>query len=241
MQYEIIANAPLNPSVWDLRLRGDASAFVRPGQFAQLAVPGFYLRRPISVCDRTDDGVRLVYKAVGPGTQAMTRWLPGGAVDLLPGLGNGFSVGDCGERPLLVGGGVGLPPLLWLARRLRDSGRTPTVLAGFGAAAEAFLLDDFRALAVPLTVTTIDGSLGIRGLVTDALPRLSFDSLCACGPIPMMKALRAAVSVPGQYSLEERMGCGFGACMGCSVETKRGSARVCREGPVFRGEELIWP
>ena len=241
MLYEILSNTPLTAQVWEMRLRGDTGGFRRPGQFVQLAVPGFYLRRPISVCDWDAEGLRLVYKVVGPGTDAMTRWRAGGTADLLPGLGNGFDPGRTGARPLLVGGGVGLPPLLGLARCLKERGRQPTVLAGFGTAAEAFLLKDFEALGVPVRVTTIDGSLGTAGLVTDALPDLAFDSICACGPIPMMKAVRAAApGVPGQYSLEERMGCGFGACMGCSVQTRTGSARVCREGPVFDGEELIW-
>ncbi len=240
MNYVITENRPLTPAVWSMRLRGDTGAFTRPGQFVQAALPGFYLRRPISVCEWEEGQLRLVYKVVGEGTACMSRLTPGAALDLLPGLGNGFDTALCGEKPLLAGGGVGLPPLLGLCRALLREGKQPRVLAGFGSAGEAFLLEDLRALPVPVTVTTLDGSLGMKGLVTDALPGLDFDSLCACGPIPMLKALWRQTGEKGQYSLEERMGCGFGACMGCSIRTKAGPRRVCKEGPVFRGEELMW-
>ena len=241
MKYTVIENRPLNATVLSMWLSGDTSAFRRPGQFVQVCVPGFYLRRPISVCEWTEGRLRLVYKPVGPGTEKLAAFKPGDELDLLPGLGNGFDASLLGRRPLLVGGGVGLPPLLGLCRQLLAEHRQPSVLAGFAGEADIFLLDDFEALGVPVTVTTQDGSRGLQGLVTDALPRLDFDSLAACGPIPMMKALRNTVGrVPQLYSLEERMGCGFGACMGCTVQTAGGPARVCKEGPVFRGEELMW-
>ncbi|MBR6953759.1 MAG: dihydroorotate dehydrogenase electron transfer subunit [Clostridia bacterium] len=240
MNYEITENRALTASVHSMRLRGDTGSLTRPGQFVQVALPDFYLRRPISVCEWDRESLRLVYKVVGQGTAAMAEMKPGACLDLLPGLGNGFDTGACGEKPLLVGGGVGLPPLLGLCRALLAQGKKPLVLAGFGTAAEAFLLEDFRALGVPVTVTTMDGSLGLRGLVTDALGDLDYDDVLACGPLPMLKALWRCTGGRGQYSLEERMGCGFGACMGCSVQTAAGSMRVCKEGPVFRGEVLPW-
>ena len=241
MRFEITENRPLTDAVWDLRLTGDTGAISRPGQFVQVALPGFYLRRPISVCAWEPASLRLVYKVLGQGTEAMTHLRPGDALDLLTGLGNGFDPAVLGNSPLLVGGGVGLPPLLGLAEALLRAGKAPQVLAGFNRAEEVFLTEDFRALGIPVLITTLDGSLGLKGLVTDALPSLRFDSLAACGPLPMLKALHRAVQgVPALYSLEERMGCGFGACMGCSIETASGPARVCKEGPVFRGEELMW-
>ena len=240
MIFELTENRALTASVRSMRLSGDTGSLTRPGQFVQVALPGFYLRRPISVCEWDEGSLRLVYKVVGQGTAAMADMRPGDRLDLLCGLGNGFDTALCGESPLLVGGGVGLPPLLGLCRALLAEGKAPRVLAGFGTAAEVFLLEDFRALGVPVTVTTMDGSLGVKGLVTDALGDLDFDDVLACGPLPMLKALWKRTEGKGQYSLEERMGCGFGACMGCSVQTKQGSMRVCREGPVFRGEVLPW-
>ena len=239
---QIIENAPLTASVYRMRLRADTSDLKRPGQFVQVSVPGFYLRRPISVCDWDAEGLTLVYKVLGQGTDRMSRMRTGETLDILSGLGNGFDTGMLGERPLLVGGGVGLPPLLGLGRRLCAEGKKPRLLAGFNTAGETFLTDEFEAMGIHVTLTTADGSAGIKGLVTDALPRIGdLDSLAACGPLPMLKALHAAVKdVPALYSLEERMGCGFGACMGCSLETANGPKRVCREGPVFRGEELMW-
>ncbi len=241
MRFEIKENKPLTEAVWDLCLAGKTSAIKRPGQFVQVALPGFYLRRPISVCEWEPGALRLVYKVLGQGTAAMTAMKPGEGLDLLTGLGNGFDTDALGEKPLLIGGGVGLPPLLGLAKALLKSGRKPCVLAGFNRADEVFLLEDFKALDVRVEITTMDGSMGIKGLVTDALPFLDFDSLAACGPLPMLKAVhRAAADIPAQYSLEERMGCGFGACMGCTIQTASGPARVCKEGPVFPGEELMW-
>ncbi len=240
MTFTLESNQPLTALVWRMVLRGDTAAITRPGQFVQVQLPGFYLRRPISVCDWDAERLTLVYKVVGQGTDAMTTYAPGMTLDLLTGLGNGFDTAACGDRPLLVGGGVGLPPMIGLCRTLLAEGKHPTVLAGFGSAQEVFLRDAVEALGAPFVLTTLDGSAGIRGLVTDALPGLTFDSLCACGPLPMLKALDQATACPGQFSFEERMGCGFGACMGCTVKVKGGYKRICKDGPVLVKEEILW-
>ena len=240
MTFTLESNQPLTALVWRMVLRGDTAAITRPGQFVQVQLPGFYLRRPISVCDWDAERLTLVYKVVGQGTYAMTTYAPGMTLDLLTGLGNGFDTAACGDRPLLVGGGVGLPPMIGLCRTLLAEGKHPTVLAGFGSAQEVFLRDAVEALGAPFVLTTLDGSAGIRGLVTDALPGLTFDSLCACGPLPMLKALDQATACPGQFSFEERMGCGFGACMGCTVKVKGGYKRICKDGPVLVKEEILW-
>lgn len=239
--YEILANEPLTDAVWRMTLAGDTQWITRPGQFVNIALEGKYLRRPISVCDYDEDRLVLIYKVVGEGTEAMSRLMPGTRLDLLTGLGNGFDVESCGSRPLLVGGGVGVPPLYNLARRLRERGLRVQVVLGFNTASEIFYEEEFRALGCDVTVATADGSRGVRGFVTTALAGgIDFDSFCACGPLPMLRALCEATDRPGQLSLEERMGCGFGACMGCSCHTTQGSRRVCKEGPVFRREEIVW-
>ncbi len=240
MRFSICENTQLTALVWRMRLAGDTSDIRRPGQFVQVQLPGFYLRRPISVCDWDADTLTLVYKVVGQGTDAMTTYRPGMTLDLLTGLGNGFDTASCGKSPLLVGGGVGLPPLVGLCRRLLEEGKAPTVLAGFGSASEIFLQHEVEAMGVPFLVTTMDGSAGVKGLVTDALAGLTFDSVCACGPLPMLRALDTATDCPGQFSFEERMGCGFGACMGCTVRVKGGSKRICKDGPVLHKEEIVW-
>lgn len=239
--YEILANEPLTDAVWRMTLAGDTQWITRPGQFVNIALEGKYLRRPISVCDYDEGRLVLIYKVVGEGTEAMSRMTPGTRLDLLTGLGNGFDVGACGSRPLLVGGGVGVPPLYNLARRLRERGFRVQVVLGFNTASEIFYEEEFRSLGCDVTVATADGSRGVRGFVTTALAGgIDFDSFCACGPLPMLRALCEATDRPGQLSLEERMGCGFGACMGCSCHTTQGSKRVCKEGPVFRREEIVW-
>ena len=230
----------LTETVYRLTLTGDTSAIVRPGQFVQLQLPGFYLRRPISVCDWDADTLTLIYKVVGEGTKAMTALQPGAALDLLTGLGNGFDTACCGDKPLLVGGGVGLPPLYGLCKTLLREGKHPRVVMGFNTASEAFLEAEFRALNVPVTVTTADGTCGMKGFVTAALPGLDFDSTFACGPEPMLRALYNATDKPGQYSFEARMACGFGACMGCTCQTKYGAKRICKDGPVLQKEEIVW-
>ena len=230
----------LTETVYRLTLTGDTSAIVRPGQFVQLQLPGFYLRRPISVCDWDADTLTLIYKVVGEGTKAMTALQPGAALDLLTGLGNGFDTACCGDKPLLVGGGVGLPPLYGLCKTLLREGKHPRVVMGFNTASEVFLEAEFRALNVPVTVTTADGTCGMKGFVTAALPGLDFDSTFACGPEPMLRALYNATDKPGQYSFEARMACGFGACMGCTCQTKYGAKRICKDGPVLQKEEIVW-
>ena len=205
-----------------------------------MQVPGFYLRRPISVCDWDSETLTLVYKVVGNGTDAMCRMIPGTELDLLTGLGNGFDITRCGERPLLIGGGVGLPPMVGLCRWLMQAGKHPTVLAGFNTADEVFLREDVEKLGAPFVLATMDGSAGVKGLVTDALPEIDFTDICACGPLPMLKAIMNADDHPAQLSFEERMGCGFGACMGCTVKVKGGYKRICKDGPVLVREEVIW-
>ena len=240
MRFILTENTALTPLVYRMRLRGDTTAMVRPGQFVQVQLPGFYLRRPISVCDWDRESVTLVYKLVGEGTRAMAALAPGAELDLLTGLGNGFDTSACGEKPLLIGGGVGLPPMIGLCRALIEEGKRPTVLAGFNTASEVFLRDAVEALGAPFALATMDGSAGVKGLVTDAMKTLDFDSVCACGPLPMLRAVWEATDVPGQFSFEERMGCGFGACMGCTVKTRNGYKRICKDGPVLVREEILW-
>ncbi len=239
MQYRIIENAPIAPGVYRLKLAGDTSMVKAPGQFAQIQIPGFYLRRPISLCDWDDNGMTLIYKVIGQGTDALSRMLPGDAVDALNGLGNGYDLTACGDHPLVIGGGVGIPPLYGLTKALLAKGKHPAVILGFNKAEEIFLLGEFKALGLEPAVTTVDGSFGIKGFVTHALPA-AYDDFFACGPLPMLKAVFRACGTEGQLSLEERMACGFGACMGCSIQTANGPRRVCKDGPVFRKEELPW-
>ena len=240
MRFAIKQNTPLTSCVYRMTLQGDTSAITAPGQFVQVQVPGFYLRRPISVCDWDSETLTLVYKVVGNGTDAMCRMIPGTELDLLTGLGNGFDITRCGERPLLIGGGVGLPPMVGLCRCLMQAGKHPTVLAGFNTADEVFLREDVEKLGAPFVLATMDGSAGIKGLVTAALPEIDFTDICACGPLPMLKAIMNADDHPAQLSFEERMGCGFGACMGCTVKVKGGYKRICKDGPVLVREEVIW-
>ena len=240
MEFRILANRQLTATVWRMELAGDTSAIVRPGQFVQVQLPGFYLRRPISVCDWNDGSLTLVYKVVGQGTEDMAAMVPGQTLDLLTGLGNGFDVSLAGEHPLLIGGGVGLPPMIGLCRALLAAGKQPVVLAGFNTAEEVFLREDVAAMGAPFVLATLDGSAGVKGLVTDAMKGLTFDSVFACGPLPMLRAICNATDVPAWFSFEERMGCGFGACMGCTVKVKGGYKRICKDGPVLEREEIIW-
>ncbi|MDE6779007.1 MAG: dihydroorotate dehydrogenase electron transfer subunit [Alistipes sp.] len=238
--YTILSNEPLTASVWRMRLAGDTQYITRPGQFVNIELPGRFLRRPISVCDWDEGSITLIYKVVGEGTADMSRMTAGERLDLLTGLGNGFSTDTAAQRPLLVGGGVGVPPLYNLARRLIAEGRRVSVVLGFNTAAEVFYADEFRALGADVRVATADGSMGTKGFVTDVLPDVEFDYFYACGPLPMLRALCDAAQCDGQLSFEERMGCGFGACMGCSCKTAGGSKRICKEGPVLAKEEVIW-
>lgn len=237
--FTLTENVPLAANVYRMRLTGDTGGITAPGQFVNIRLDGLYLRRPISVCDREGDTLTLIYKTVGKGTERMARMQPGERLDMLTGLGNGYDTAPSGARPLLLGGGVGVPPLYLLAKRLIAEGRQAAAVLGFNTADEVFYENEFRALGCDVTVTTADGSRGVRGFVTDALPT-DYTYFYACGPEPMLKAVYRACGTSGQFSLEERMGCGFGACMGCSLQTADGPKRVCKDGPVFRKEALLW-
>jgi dihydroorotate dehydrogenase electron transfer subunit len=237
--FTILAQRSLTSNVYELKLRGDPSHTTRPGQFVNLRLEGLYLRRPISVCDLEGERLTLIYKVVGKGTEALSRMLPGEAIPVLTGLGNGYDTALSGKRPLLLGGGVGVQPLYLLAKRLRAEGKPVSVILGFNTAAEVFYEAQFRALGCDVTVTTVDGSRGLKGFVTDALPE-DYSHVYTCGPEPMLKAVYQKCNAPGQLSLEQRMACGFGACMGCTIQTNHGPRRVCKDGPVFRKEELTW-
>ena len=235
--YTIQSNEPLTADVYRMALSGDTSAITAPGQFINIRLDGLYLRRPISICDWDENGLTIIYRVVGAGTAQMVRMMPGQPLDALSGLGNGYDVAACPDAPLLVGGGVGVPPLYGLAKRLIASGKRPSVILGFNTAAEIFYSGAFEALGVPVTVTTADGSAGVKGFVTAAMPEGAY--VCACGPEPMLRAVHAAAS-GGQFSFEARMGCGFGACMGCTCQTVAGPKRICKEGPVLRKEDILW-
>ena len=237
--FTITENAPLTGAVYRLRLAGDTSAVTAPGQFVNVALPGLYLRRPISVSDASDGQLTLIYKVVGKGTEAMAAMMPGQTLDVLSGLGNGFDVSLAGDAPLLLGGGIGAAPLVLLARRLRAAGKAVSVVLGFNTRDEIFYEDEFRALGCDVTVATADGSCGVPGFVTDALPE-EYSFYYACGPEPMLRAVYDRAAGDGQLSFEARMGCGFGACMGCTRQTAAGPKRVCKDGPVFRKGEILW-
>ena len=237
-QFTILENQPLTASVFRMVLAGNAGEIRKPGQFVEVRLPGFFLRRPISVCDWQDNRLTLIYKVAGQGTQAMTAMAPGTPLDVLTGLGNGYDLSPAGQNPVLVGGGVGVPPLYALCKALLAEGKSPAVVLGFNTKDEVFYQREFQALGVPVTVTTVDGSQGIPGFVTAGLPQ-DYTYVYACGPLPMLRAVNAEVKTPGQFSMEERMGCGFGACMGCTIQTKHGPKRVCKDGPVFLREEVM--
>ena len=235
--FTIQAQRPLTQSVFEIKLSGDTSAITRPGQFVNLRLDGLYLRRPISVCDLEGETLTLIYKVVGKGTAQLSEMLPGQSVPVLTGLGNGYDTALSGDRPLLIGGGVGVPPLYLLAKQLRAQGKAVSVILGFNTASEIFCDMPFAALGVPVTITTADGTAGTKGFVTAAMEGAPY--VCACGPEPMLRAVYAAAS-GGQFSFEARMGCGFGACMGCSCQTISGPKRICKEGPVMRYDDIIW-
>ena len=240
--YTILSNEPLTPAVYRMVLEGDTQYITRSGQFINIELTGKYLRRPISVADYDDKTVTIIYKVVGSGTEQMRGMAQGEKLDILTGLGNGFSTDNNAKRPLLVGGGVGVPPMYNLCKRLLSEGKRPTVIIGFNTKAELFYEEEFKALGVDVVVATADGSAGVKGFVTDAIreAKVEFDYLYTCGPLPMLKALYDATDVPAEFSFEERMGCGFGACMGCSCKTKYGNKRICKDGPVLKREEIIW-
>ena len=241
MPYTITENIQIAKNTWRMELDGDTSNLTRPGQFVQFKVPAFYLRRPLSVCDWDGQSLTLVYKVIGHGTEAMVRMRPGETADLLTGLGNGYTVKAC--EPLLIGGGCGIPPLFGLCKDFVRQGITPAVVLGFNTKDEVFLEAEFRDLGADVTATTVDGSYGLQGYATQGAAPLRFDYVYTCGPGPMLKAVFSLCGergISGQFSLEERMACGFGACMGCTIQTVNGAKRVCKDGPVFQKEELPW-
>ena len=239
--FKIIENEKIAANIFRMILAGDTSAIVSPGQFVEIALPGRFLRRPISVCDAEAGRLTLIYKVVGHGTFDMSRMEKGSQLDIISGLGNGYDLTAGGDKPLLIGGGVGVPPLYMLAKKLIEQRKTPTVILGFNTENEVFYQKEFEALGCGVFVTTADGSRGTKGFVTDALPMVGeYSYYYCCGPEPMLKAIYNKASGSGEYSFEARMGCGFGACMGCSIMTRSGSKRVCREGPVFKKEDIIW-
>ncbi len=237
--FTIRDNTALTDSVFKMVLEGDTSAITAPGQFVNIQLAGRFLRRPISVCDYDAQTLTIVYKVVGKGTQQMAAMTAGEQLDILTGLGNGYDLSLAGERPVLLGGGVGVPPMYRLAKDLIRQGKAVTVILGFNTQAEVFYEEEFKSLGCAVTVTTVDGSYGIKGFVTDALPE-NYTYFYTCGPEPMLKAVHRATRSSGQMSFEERMGCGFGACMGCSCQTLTGYKRICKEGPVMQKEEIAW-
>ena len=237
--FEIIENKPLTESVYKMTMRGDVSAITEPGQFVNIKLDGLYLRRPISVCDVNCDTLTIIYKVVGKGTKQMSQ-MQEGTLDVLTGLGNGYDLSVAGDYPVLLGGGVGVPPMYLLAKKLIAMGKKVRVILGFNTASEVFCEDDFVALGADVTVTTVDGSYGMKGFVTDAMKEMEYTHFYTCGPEPMLKAVYKTSVTSGQMSFEKRMGCGFGACMGCSCKTITGYKRICKEGPVMRKEEILW-
>ena len=240
--YRIVSNTALTPAIYRMVLEGDTQYITRSGQFINIELEGKFLRRPISVADYDDKTVTIIYKVVGRGTDQMASMRAGEMLDILTGLGNGFSTENNAQRPLLVGGGVGVPPMYNLCKRLIAEDKKPMVIMGFNTADEIFYYDEFRSLGVEVYCSTVDGSNGTKGFVTDVIREksLTFDYLYTCGPLPMLRALYDATEVDGEFSFEERMGCGFGACMGCSCKTKYGNKRICKDGPVLKREEIIW-
>lgn len=221
-------------------VEGDGTPIKKPGQFVNIKLDGFFLRRPISVCDSGEKSIKLIYKIVGEGTEKLAGMKEGERLDMLIGLGNGFDVRTSGDTPLLIGGGVGVPPLYGLCKKLVAEGKRPSVILGFNKADEIFYEKEFSALSDRVIITTVDGSRGVKGFVTAAMNDIPYSYIYTCGPKAMLSAVNSAAKTSGQFSLEERMGCGFGACMGCTCKTKSGAKRVCREGPVFVREEIEW-
>ena len=235
----ITENVPVTNCVYRMRLEGADLEAQNPGGFVNIRLDGLFLRRPISVYDSEPGSLTILYKVVGKGTEQMAAMKPGETLDVLTGLGNGYDLSKSGEAPVLLGGGVGVPPLYLLAKKLIAEGKKPQAVLGFNTAAEVFGEAEFKALGCGVTVTTADGSYGVKGFVTDALPE-EYSYFYTCGPEPMLRAVYRATKTSGQLSFEERMGCGFGACMGCSCKTITGYKRICREGPVLEKEEIIW-
>ncbi len=237
--FEIISNKPVANGVFEMVLSGDTSAITASGQFVNIKIEGEYLRRPISVCDYDKNTLTIIYKVVGVGTEKLSK-MQNGTLDILIGLGNGYDLTKSGKTPLLIGGGVGVPPMYNLAKKLIEQGKTPTVILGFNKKDEVFYFEQFKALGAKVIVCTADGSFGEKGFVTDVMKNMEYTYFYTCGPMPMFKAIEKIAVTSGQYSFEERMGCGFGACMGCSCKTKYGNKRICVDGPVLVREEIVW-
>jgi dihydroorotate dehydrogenase electron transfer subunit len=237
--FKVIENEKLCENVYKMRLLGDVSGITNAGQFINVKIDGVYLRRPISVCDLDENTVTIIYKVVGKGTEILSN-LKEGSLDVLTGLGNGYDLSLSGSEPLLIGGGVGVPPMYLLAKRLISENKKVTVVLGFNKKEEVFFEEEFKKLGANVIVTTVDGSYGVKGFVTDAITNLNYTYFYTCGPEPMLKAIYNTVKTSGEFSFEERMGCGFGACMGCSCKTLYGNKRICKDGPVLKKEEIIW-
>ena len=238
--FSLLENAPLTSQVYRMVLEGDTSSITAPGQFVNISIPGLFLRRPISVCDWTENRLTLIYKTVGKGTDRLSTMASGETLDLLTGLGNGYDLTKSGDAPLLIGGGVGVPPLYGLAKALLSQGKSVDVVLGFNTSSEIFYASEFEALGAQVHIATADGSVGTKGFVTDVMQCLPYSYFYACGPLPMFRAMEKVARTSGQYSFEERMGCGFGACVGCTMETALGPRRVCKDGPVFEREVILW-
>ena len=238
--FTIKENVALTSNVYKMVLVGDTGDVTNCGQFVNIKLEGLFLRRPISVCDCEGDELTLIYKVVGKGTEQMSKMAVGDTLDVLTGLGNGYDISVSGDCPILLGGGVGVPPMYMLCKKLCAQGKKVSVVLGFNKADEVFYEDEFRALGADVKVTTVDGSYGVKGFVTDVMKVTDYSYFYTCGPEPMLKAIYNASTTEGQFSFEERMGCGFGACMGCSCKTITGYKRICKEGPVMRKEEILW-
>ena len=238
--FEIKANNPIALNVYEMILSGEDSGITSPGQFVNIKLQEQYLRRPISVCDYDEKTITLIYKVVGSGTEIMSKMKVGESLDLLLGLGNGFSTEESGDNPVLIGGGVGVPPMFNLAKKLLSEGKNVSVILGFNKEDEIFYKAEFEEIGAKVYVATADGSVGTKGFVTDVLKNLDYSYIYTCGPEPMLKAIYDISKTSGQFSFEERMGCGFGVCMGCSCKTKYGNKRICIDGPVLVKEEIIW-
>ena len=240
--FSITQNEKIAQSVYKMRLSGDTSAIKKAGQFVNIKLDGFFLRRPISVCDYTAEELLIIYKVVGKGTEKMSAMEKGEQLDILTGLGNGYDLTVKTEKPVLIGGGVGVPPLYKRSKELKNQGKRVSVILGFNSEKEIFFEEEFKEIADRVLICTADGSYGIKGFVTEAVKDIDFDYFFTCGPEPMFKALESTIDkgISGQLSFEQRMGCGFGACMGCSCKTLTGNKRICREGPVLFREEIIW-
>lgn len=238
--FTVTENIKIAKDVMLMTLAGDTDDICKPGQFVNIKIEGQFLRRPISVCDYTKDTLTLIYKIVGRGTEIMSEYKSGTKLDILTGLGNGYDTSLSGQTPLLIGGGVGVPPMYNLCKVLISEGKQPTVILGFNSKDDVFFEDEFRTLGAKVIVTTADGTYGIKGFVTDAMKDLAYSYFFTCGPEAMFRAVENTVTTSGQFSFEERMGCGFGACMGCSCKTKYGNKRICKDGPVLVREEIIW-